>query len=871
MHLFRAGIVLILLTGPHFSFGQSAGFDSFIARIAGQYQVDVAIAPELISTLDSIRNVGAEISSIQELLYRLLNHSGITYQIVDGNKLMLRREDPLDENQMLAVLVGTVTDAKTGEPLPYATIIADKSKTGCNTDENGRFILPLRDTSGIVTISYLGFKPKTMSVYKALQGSINAKLDISEIPLKEVIVIVPYRLMGQDYAEQSTDLDGYQFISETQLLTWNAERLLANLTSYTHFSSDRGIRIRGTEAGNSLIIMDEIPVYDPYHFYNIFSPFNGQYFSSVDVYKNNLPIEFGGRIDGMIHVQSIRETPKSKLILDTDLLQTAMTTELELAPEIYLIAGVRLSHTAMLNEALTDSTSSNFSLHGKYNGENEWIASQAPTSDFYDINLGLVVRPGKESTLRFNFFESRDQLDNTTNTDFEVEALHQEAIAVQQTFSSTDIWKNRGFSAGLETSLGIKTSMHISAFHSSFDKEVNYASVFEQERSGENQINENSGFQQSNLLSTGVKGFVEHKTGLQTVITGGLDFQKHTVDFTAKENNAPYLTQMQQEGEASLFGEISGNAGQKLNWAIGSRFTYLQSTGSMYALPNLRLHYGINDQYSLRASYSKNLQTVRTLTVEDRFGRELTYLVLSDPVDDYPVLKSDKYMIGAGYSSAFLSFDAELYYKKSDGLARVRSLMPDPSHGHQGSADDYYRLFTGDGRTYGLDLTVLYTMKRIEASVLYTLSKIEERYAMLFNGSYFSPQDDRRHQVKASGTYTFGKFRASTLVTYKSKAPYLSLVRLDGRNGIGMENFNAVERYLPPYFSLDLGLDYSFLLFKQPAMIGVSLINATNNQNISDLQHLGKVSKGGGSELFITNQTELLGRTANVHFRYLIN
>ena len=282
--------------------------------IRDRYKVDVAIAPELIPTLDSIRNVGSEISSIQELLYRLLNHSGITYQIVDGNKLMLRREDPLDENQMLAVLVGTITDAKTGEPLPYATVVAHKSNTECNTDENGRFILPLRDTSGNVTMSYLGFKPKTMSVHKTLQGSLNVKLEISEVPLKEVIVIVPYRLMGQDYDEQSTDLDGYQFISETQLLTWNAERLLTNLTSYTHFSSDRGIRIRGTDAGNSLIIMDEIPVYDPYHFYNIFSPFNGQYFSSVDVYKNNLPIEYGGRIDGMIDAQSKRETPKSCLL-----------------------------------------------------------------------------------------------------------------------------------------------------------------------------------------------------------------------------------------------------------------------------------------------------------------------------------------------------------------------------------------------------------------------------------------------------------------------------------------------------------------------------------------------------------------------------
>ena len=86
-----------------------------------------------------------------------------------------------------------------------------------------------------------------------------------------------------------------------------------------------------------------------------------------------------------------------------------------------------------------------------------------------------------------------------------------------------------------------------------------------------------------------------------------------------------------------------------------------------------------------------------------------------------------------------------------------------------------------------------------------------------------------------------------------------------------MVDYNSVQRYLPAYFSLDLGLDYSFTLFKQPAMVGFSLINATNHENIDDLQHLGKVSREGEGGLYVTSRTELLGRTANVHFRYLID
>jgi hypothetical protein len=282
------------------------------------------------------------------------------------------------------------------------------------------------------------------------------------------------------------------------------------------------------------------------------------------------------------------------------------------------------------------------------------------------------------------------------------------------------------------------------------------------------------------------------------------------------------------------------------------------------------LLYSVNPQLDLRASYSKNLQSVRGITFENRFGRELNYLLLSNPSEGIPELTSDKYMVGAGINTTGLSLDVELYYKTMDGLARVRPLRPDPGDAPPAEPADFYQLFTGEGRTYGSDVTLIYKNQKIETSLLYTLSWMEERYAALFQGVYFSPQEDRRHQVKLSAGYKAGRFKCSALLNYKSPSPYLSLVQLEG-DGIGDANFMAVQDFLPAYFSLDIGLDYHFSLFGQPTMIGVSLINATNHTNVSDIQYLGRVAGDNGSQVFITNQTELLGRTFNVHFRYLIN
>jgi hypothetical protein len=858
---------------PLFACAQNAEFTSFIDRIADQYRVDVAIAPELIPTLDSLKNAEASITSIQELLHKLLNQTGITYQLVDGNKLMLRQESGYEATETNAVIVGTIKDGETGMPLPYAAIYASHSNAACNSDDQGQFILSLKDTTGHITISYLGFENMRIPVREAMRHSIDAHLKVSEIPLKEVIVVVPYNLIELNYADQSTDLSGYQFISEDQLLKWNAERLITNMTFYTHFSSDRGIRIRGTEAENSLILMDDIPVYDPYHFYNIFSPFNGLYFSEVDVYKNNLPIQYGGRVDGLIHVQSDRESPHSKLIFDTDLLQTGISTELALTPDLCITAAGRLSHTDILNEALSDSSVTNFSVPGKFKDENEYSTTQQPITDFYDINVGLEAKTGDNSQAGFHFFDSRDQLGMTTLSNFQTTLFNHDVLTVEQLYQSRDVWKNRGYSGAFHSAVSNKTNLHLSAFHSLFDKEVNYTSAQTEERFGDIEYRENDGSQVSGLISSGGKIFADWKSGEVSSITAGTEYQHHQVTFTATENNETYIDETLTDSETSLFGDFSSMMGKKLSWSAGSRFTHLKSSGNIYMLPNLSLRYMLNNGWSFRTSYSKNLQTVREITLEDRFGREIEFLVLTNPEKRYPAMLSDKYMAGGGWSSTHLGIDVELYYKKTEGLARIRALDPDPGHGHGGGGNDpkdYYRLFTGQGRTYGIDLTLLYKQKKFEASILYTLSKIEEQYPMLFQGEYFTPQEDRRHQLKLSGTYQFGKFRAQTLVTYKSEAPYLSLVRLNQRGGIGQVNFETVTRYLPAYFSLDLGLDYTFKLFKQPAMIGVSLINATNHENISNLQHLGKVSRDNNDELYITSQTELLGRTGNVHFRVLI-
>ncbi len=869
MSLFRAGIFTIISILPCFSFGQSTAFDTFISRVEKQYQVDVAIAPELIPTLDSLRNDGTEILSIGDLLHYLLNHSDISYQLIDGDKLMLRREIPSSSGKAKGTVVGNVVNKHTGEPMPYVSVFASASDVACITDEQGNFLLPLTDTTGFVEFSFLGFKKVRYPVTEALTSSLSVTLEVEPVALNKITIIVPYRLIAQDYTHQSTDLKGYHLISEDQILQWNAEQLITNFTNYTHYSSDRGIRIRGVDAGNTMVVMDHIPVYDPYHYYNLFSPFNGLYFSSVSVYKNNLPIEYGGRIDGMINAESEREKVRSKGIFDTDLLQTGAMAEVALSPAVYFTGGVRVSHTGIITPALADSSVSNFTQPGRFKNEKEWTSSQRPETNFYDFNAGVGIKAGQSGSLRLNFFDSRDQLDNEIYTSFQTSILNHEVLSVEQSYASRDVWKNRGASAVLQLPAGDRTNLFFETSYSDFDKDIDYQSLLTEIRLGEKRELHHTGYQDNDLKSFLVKGFADHELAEHQTLRAGLSWQQTKVEFAARENKKPFLTQTQTEQSVSAFASYTNAAIQHLEWELGSRLTYLKSMEQVYFLPHVRLLYQTGAYTSLRASYSKDLQSVRGVTFENRFGRELNYLLVSNPSEGIPLLTAHKFMLGYGYNRTRLSLDVEVFYKTMQGLARLRPLQPDPSDG-PAEPSDFYRLFAGEGYTYGTDITLVYKNQNTEFSLYYTLSWLKERYPMLFRGDYFSPQEDRRHQIKLAGAQKMGAFKATGLITYKSPAPYLSQVFLEN-GGIGDANFMAVQDYLPAYFSLDIGLEYHFRLIRQPAMLGISLINATNHRNVSDIQYLGRIPGDNGSQLYITNQTELLGRTFNVHFRYLIN
>ncbi|KAA3649986.1 MAG: carboxypeptidase-like regulatory domain-containing protein [Bacteroidetes bacterium] len=86
------------------------------------------------------------------------------------------------------IVRGKITDASTGETLPFVNLIFKDSKVGASSDINGNFLIETYYATDSLIASYLGYKSKAMRVKQDIDQTINFKLQSGGVDLEEVVI-----------------------------------------------------------------------------------------------------------------------------------------------------------------------------------------------------------------------------------------------------------------------------------------------------------------------------------------------------------------------------------------------------------------------------------------------------------------------------------------------------------------------------------------------------------------------------------------------------------------------------------------------------------------------------------------------------------
>ena len=87
------------------------------------------------------------------------------------------------------IVRGKVTDAASGDPIPFVNVVFKGTSIGSTTDFDGNFTIKTIHPGDSMVASYVGYRPRTKSVKKGINQVINFQLEEEMVNLQEVSII----------------------------------------------------------------------------------------------------------------------------------------------------------------------------------------------------------------------------------------------------------------------------------------------------------------------------------------------------------------------------------------------------------------------------------------------------------------------------------------------------------------------------------------------------------------------------------------------------------------------------------------------------------------------------------------------------------
>ena len=857
------------------------GFSDFMGSLSEMYDVEFSYASNMLS--DYVFSLETKTPDLSDVLDILADDHDLEYIILADEKILIREklEAPTDPISTYRKIKIQCKDQLNGLHVPGAAIGIEGTTKGVYTRDDGSAVLsiPNKNTQVYLKVHMLGYKEQKVLVNQG-QNSIEVELELLPFSIEEVMVkdrsdiiqsgehIHSVSFKSNSITSLSSGIAGKDLVREVQLMP--------GVVSFQ--DRNAGMKIRGGSEASSMMLIDDIPIYHSGHYYGLFSSAHPSYTQSATLYKNNLPLSFDGKADGLLALDgpSLDSSTQTKSQIDLSLLTVAAHSDIALGNRMMLSVAGRtsignISEGGFLgtftptedNVASTD----NFRLVNR-----RQLISSTPDYEFYDINSSLQYKDDNWS-VDLSYYRSDDDLTDDISNTFRSRAGRDEVVNTEL-YGNKENWLNQGISLQTSIEFSPSTSFNAQLYHTELDNTANVDITLSREtRRGTRTFN-TSNDRVNIVRDYGFKSEISHDFNFGE-ISGGVDIIDHSTTFEIFEKDESVRLLGSDAVESALFMAFRPRINESLDFEVGIRATSYQ--GGFYPAPRLSANYRVNPNLEAKLSLGRHNQYVRQLTYENPFGRSLDiwYQAGSDRID---VGHTDHVMLGFLFEKDRFSIDVEGYYKRRLNMieqalfgSRFDEMSVLPSSAITGNI---YELFEGEGQTLGVDVLMTYTQPKYAAWLSYTLSKSTVQFDRILRRTAFPTQDDRRHQLNLVGQYFIGDFTIGATAVYASGRPYTDLDKI--LSELNRDELRPQDRLsrLPAYIRGDLGVSYQVKLPSSTLDIGLSAFNVLNRKNVNYIQYLFSVpsnsndSPDRNENILLGTESNLLGRTLNLSLSY---
>lgn len=211
-----------------------------------------------------------------------------------------------------ASLRGSITDASSGQGIQGVNVVlrnAAGDRRGTVTNGDGFFLLTrIEPGQYTLRISFIGFETvhDTLNLQAGENPSIQVALVEASEALDELLV------EGEREGQGAKIIAGLQTVSAQDLELIPAPDITADLVSYLTTmpgivtTGDRGgqLFIRGGEPAHNLVLLDGMPVYQPFHILGFYSAFSADMLQRADIHAGGYGSRYSGRASAILDVHA---------------------------------------------------------------------------------------------------------------------------------------------------------------------------------------------------------------------------------------------------------------------------------------------------------------------------------------------------------------------------------------------------------------------------------------------------------------------------------------------------------------------------------------------------------------------------------------
>ncbi len=630
-------------------------------------------------------------------------------------------------------LSGTLRDANSGESLIGASVHIPALGVGTTSNAYGFYSLtaPARDSVTVV-FAYLGYEGQVKKIYFTQNFKLDVSLSSSGTMLKEVeisaekptdqnvqrpqmgVIDIPVKLIRELPA----------ILGETDVL--KIIQLLPGVQAGNEGTT--GFFVRGGNADQNLVQLDEATVYNPNHLFGLVSTFNARALNNVTLVKGGFPANFGGRLSSILDI-TMKEGNNQQFVTQggIGLLSSHLTVEgpLKKNKASFIVSGRRSYLDILAKPFIKKNTTKDY--------------------HFYDLNAKVNWRLSANDRLYLSFFQGRDLAGYTDPT-------------------------------GLEFGLGFGNRTATLRWNHIFGPKLflNTSFFF------------NSYFQ--NYYSIKAKSYTQFYTGIEDY-SGKMEFQyfpnanhrilfgaqaaRHEFTSSGKATSVPKDPSIQQININKIQPQSTDEAAVYLNdeWTLNRQFAlqfglrapaYRTSPPASLGRPKADATYyrleprasakvSLNEKSSIKASYTQMNQFLHL--VSGSTAALPTDLWIPSSRNIQPQ-RSEQYALGyfQNFKENKIEASVEAYYKTMQNqvlFGEGTQLL------EQTNFDDV--VVFGKGESYGVEFFVKKNFGKLNGWVSYTLSKTTQQFDKINLGREFPFKYDRRHNLAVVGVYNLSK------------------------------------------------------------------------------------------------------------------